>query len=402
MSDQNTVRAKLGKLAGRVIPDLDDRMFNRARDRAVPASRAPRGGYDARVFSDRQPHVVVVPLEGPHTPHWQPGVRNVYYEAYQSAREKIGVDHVSVLDVAPDTSPEVWHQALIDHVHDVQATHIITHIEADPSSPNTWTWDVMWNELARSWDGVLLGVMFDSAFETITMRSRRLARMSPNFMAVDICMPMDGALIPGRSEVGPVNMPVSQESLTLLNDRLAGLTPLHDVSFIGALYPYRVDMIDQLRALGIDVAVNPHRSDITTDFVSSRTDQPTWLDYMAGLAQSRMTINFSRSSAGDFQQLKTRVIEATLAGTFLLTDDTERTRLFFTENEEYGYFADVTQLPAVVEHWLGDPGRLERGRLAAQQKAQGIALHDFWDGIARGLELRGLPNLGMPIAANPE
>ncbi len=394
------MRARVGKLAGRFIPNLDDRMFNRERDRAVPASRAPRGGYDRRSFVDRPSHLVVVPLDGPQTKDWQPGCRNVYYEAYQSAREKIGTEHVSVLNVAPGIAPATWHKTLIDHVQDAQATHIVTHIEADPGSPNSWTWDVAWNKLARSWDGVLLGVMFDSAFENITMQSRRLARMSANFMAVDICMPIDGVLIPGRTEVGPVNMPVSQESLTLLHEHLAGLDPLHDVSFIGALYPYRVEMIDQLRELGIDVAVNPHRPDTTTDFVSSRTDQPSWLEYMAGLAQSRMTINFSRSSAGDFEQLKTRVIEAALAGTFLLTDDTERTRLFFSENEEYGFFAGVRQLPEVVGGWLADPTRLEHGRLAAQRKAQDIALHNFWEGITRGLELRGLPDLSMAIAGD--
>jgi hypothetical protein len=219
--------------------------------------------------------------------------------------------------------------------------------------------------------------------------------MSANFMAVDICMPMDGVLLPGRKEVGPVNMPVSQESLTLLREHLAGLTPLHDVSFIGALYPYRVEMINQLRKLGIDITVNPHRPDTTTDFVSSRTNQPTWLDYMSGLAQSRMTINFSRSSAGDFEQLKTRVIEAALAGTLLLTDDADRTRLFFTNNSEYGYIENIDDLPRVLRSWLADPERLNQARVEARRKAFGIASNNFWDSIELGLVRRSLPGLGI-------
>ena len=393
MADAEGLRARVGKLAGRVVPNLDDRIFNRDRDRAEPASRAPRGGYVPLAFTERQPHLVVAPLEGPQSAAWLPGTRNVYYEAYRSAGEKIGMEHVSVLDVPPGAAPALWHRALVDHIHDHQATHVITHIEADPGTPDQWTWDVVWNQLAQTWDGVLLGVMFDSAFETITMRSRRLARISPHFMAVDICMPMNDVMVPGRDEVGPVNMPVSQQSLGMLHERILGLEPVHDVSFIGALYPYRVEMIEQLRSLGIDVVVNPHRPDPTTDFASSRTNQPKWLDYMAGLAQSRMTINFSRSSAGDFEQLKTRVIEATLAGTLLLTDDRDRTRLFFEQDVEFGFFPDVAHLPGVVEHWLSQPALLDRGRLAAQRRAQGIALSNFWHGVSEGLSKRGLPAL---------
>lgn len=247
----------------------------------------------------------------------------------------------------------------------------------------------MWAGLTPEWDGVLLGVMFDSAFDLVTMKSRRLARMSPNFVAVDICAPSNGVLVRGRGEVGPVTMPVSQESLTLLKTRIDGITPEHDVSFIGALYPYRVAMIDSLRSAGIDVAVNPHRVDMTHDFASSRRDQPEWLDYMAGLANSRMTINFSRSSAGSFEQMKTRVIEATLAGTFLLTDDRGSTRRYFARDVEYGYFSSIHELPTVVRRWLQQEVMLEEGRRMAQIKAQEIALTDFWEKIDSVLQRRG-------------
>lgn len=393
MTSALRMRAALGRWASRLVPGLDDRAFNRARDRSAPASRAPRGGYSTTPFQQRPTHLVVVPQEGPLSRDWRPGTRNLYYEAFRSAAEIAGADQVSVLEVGPDDSPAHWHQSLIDHVRERNATHILTHIETDPSASSRWTWDVLWNQLAPQWDGVLLGVMFDSAFDLITMQSRRLARMSPQFMAVDICTSLDGVLMRGRSEVGPVTMPVSQESLDLVNRRMSDITPVHDVSFIGALYPYRVACIEELRALGIDVVVNPHRPDVTTDFASSRTNQPGWLDYMAGLAGSRMTINFSRSSAGAFEQLKTRVIEAALAGSLLLTDDVSSTRLFFQEGTEFGHFTDVTNLPSVIETWLGDPEALDLARSTARKRAQGIALYDFWHGINRGLRARDLPEL---------
>ena len=392
-------RQWLGSRAAAVLPGLDDRVFNRDRNRSVPGSRAPRGGYPRRSFVERPPRVLVVAPEGPQFPGWGPGNRNFYYEAWQSAREQWGAEFVDVLDVGPGEASAQWHRTLRDACHDLSITHVLTHIEHDPGTPYRWTWDEAWNGLVPEWDGVLLGVMFDSAYDLIMMKSRRLARMSPQFLAVDICAPIDGGLIRGRTEVGPVTMPVSRQSLDLLDATLEGVTATHDVSFIGALYPYRVQLIEQLRDLGIDVAVNPHRADTTRDFTESRTNQPNWLTYMAGLAGSRMTINFSRSSAGDFEQLKTRVIEATLAGTFLLTDDRSSTNRFFVPEQEYGFFADVTQLPSVITQWLSRDALRDQGRVRAQQKAQEIAQHDFWRGIAAGLRKRDLPELPITSAA---
>lgn len=384
-----SLRARISGL----IPGAGDISFNRDRSASMPESRAPRGGHQVPTFQERPPHVVVVPIEGPQFPDWRPGTRNFYYEAYQSARERWGESAVSVLDVPPGERYFTWIPRLRDLLQDAQATHIVTHIEHDPGSPDSWHWDIAWNRIAPWWDGVLLGVMFDSAFDLVTMKSRRLARMSQNFMAVDICMPMDGVLVRGRSEVGPVTMPVSRESLALVHDRLRAVSAQHDVSFIGALYPYRLELIEKLRAHGLDVAVNPHRQDVTHDFASSRANQPGWLDYMAGLAASKMTVNFSRSSAGGFEQLKTRVIEATLAGTFLITDDRDRSRLYFEPDHEFGFYSSVEQLPSVIDRWLpAESGRIE-GAHAAQMKAESIALHDFWDRIEDGLQRRGLPEL---------
>lgn len=387
MIEKRSMRARLSGL----IPGAGDLAFNRDRNRSVPTSKAPRSGYEPPRFTDRESRILVVPIEGPQFPEWGPGHRNFYYEAFQSARERLGSDRVSFLDVAPGELPGTWHRALVEAIHDRRITHVVTHAEHDPGSPGSWTWDEAWNRLAPTWDGVLLGVMFDSAFDLVTMKTRRLARMSRNFVAVDICMSADGVLIRNRPEVGPVTMPMSDESMQLVEERLAGVPVEHDISFIGALYPYRVQVIESLRAEGLDVAVNPHRPDITSDFTSSRTNQPGWLDYMAGLAGSKMTVNFSRSSAGAWEQLKTRVIEATVAGTFLLTDDRDRTRLYFEPEVEYGYFEGSGHLTSVAARWLDGQSKRIEGAHAAQTKAQGIIKMDFWSRIDQGLLTRGLP-----------
>ena len=389
----------IGSLASTIYPGLDERLWNRRRDREM-REEVHTAGYKSLIAdlqacaSDRPSHLIVVPPEGPGHESWRAGTRNFYYEAAQSAREKFGVEKVTVFAVDSNEHAENWHVRLIKLAHEIGATHIITHIESDPSSNNlAWTWDVLWSELAPRWDGCLMGVMFDSSFTWITNKSRRLAIMSPNFLVVDICMPMDNSMVSGRSEVGPVNMPVSRESLQLIDDRIEGLPKLYDVSLIGALYPDRVEALDRLRASGLRVAVNPHRNDETRNLQDSRDNQPSYLDYMAGLAQSEMTINFSRSSAGPFEQMKTRVIEAALAGTLLLTDDQDRTRLFFKTDEEYAYFNSPPDLPEVVQTLMKDPVKLGRMQLQAQQRAREVADTSFWGGIEAGLRKRGLPVL---------
>jgi hypothetical protein len=338
--------------------------------------------------------VLVVPQEGPDFDSWRPGTRNFYFEAWQTALELLGASSVSFLDVAKGESWESWVPRLVEKANAVGATHIITHIESDPGSESsTWHWDLAWAELLRSWDGILLGVMFDSAYYWISAQSRRLARMSPRFMVVDICTPMDGSMRRGRCEVGPVNMPMSAVSLDLVRQRCAGIDKVWDVSFIGVLYPHRVEALEELRNRGLSVAVNPHRSDDARDYAGTKVDQPSWLDYMAALAASRITINFSQSNATPVQQLKTRVIEAMLAGTVLATDDVDRTSRFFTPGEDYLYFRDLDDLPNVISRALAEPGLMEVIPARVAERARYLANRGFWEAIDAGLERRGLPHV---------
>jgi hypothetical protein len=218
-----------------------------------------------------------------------------------------------------------------------------------------------------------------------------LAKMSDRFMLVDICMPMNGQLVKGRPEVGPVNMPVSTQALDIIDRAANGLPKIHDVTFIGALYPYRVALIENLESAGLRVSVNPHRIDAPHDLIGSRANQPTYIDYMVALAQSHMTINFSQSSAGPYQQLKTRVLEASAMGCLVLTDDVDRTERYWVKGVEFDHFSSPEELPSIVASWLADPERLAAGQSAAKERARRINASSFWGGIDDGLIRRGLP-----------
>ena len=390
-------RGQIGALASRIYPGLDERLWNRRRDREM-RGEIEAGGYSAtladlpKLVSNRPSHLVVVPQDGPRAEAWKPGGGNFFYEISQSAREYAGAEKVTVFPIEPDEPPAVWHARLIRFLVESGATHVAAHIESNPNATrDTNTWDTCLSQLKTRWDGVVLGVIFDSAFEWVTIGARRLARTSPNFMLVDIGLPMNGVLVPGRFEVGPVNMPISNESLQVIDDYTAGRQKIYDVTFIGSLYPQRVELLDHLRAHGARVAVNPHRPDVTTDFTESRTNQPSYLDYMSGLAQSNMTLNFSQASAGPIEQLKTRVLEAAVMGCIVLTDDLDRTRRFFEPELEFGNFANPRELAEGVKRFMSDPAKLAAAQQAAKQRARSINVTSFWGGVEEGLRLRGLP-----------
>lgn len=395
------LRARVGGVASRVVPGLDEWVFNRDRNRLFPESRPPRRVSNAAVFTEREPHIVIAPSEGPWSSQWGPAQGNYYYEVYRTAVERFGESAVSVLDL-DSSSMDRWAGELKGLLHDTRATLLVSHLERDPGESGTWTWDAAWADVSRSWDGTFVGVTFDSGFPLLEMKARRLARISPAFVCLDICVPMDNRLVAGRQEVGPVPLVESRETQDLLLERIANVEKTTDVSFIGALYPYRVELIEALRSAGITVAVNPHRSDETTDFASSRTNQPDWLSYMAGLAGSQMTINFSLASSGHHEQLKWRVIEATLAGTLLLTDDRIRTSEFFVPGEEFDQFTGPDDLAVVVQRWLDKPTELAVAQSAAQVRARDLAQHEFWNRIERTLAARRLPAFPPDLGESPE
>lgn len=401
------LRARLGVIASKAFPGLDEAIFNRRRDRLL-RQLVHEGRYAQRLAdltgpspdssAARPTHLVVVPDEGPETASWTAGGGNFFYEIAQAAREYYGIDRVSIYGIDGNRPSADWHEDLIRHLVVSGATHVMVQAEADPNTAKAhYSWDVLWSQLYPRWDGVLLGLVTDSYFTWITAAARRLARMCDRFVLVDICMPMDGVLVPGRPEVGPVNMPVSNESLAVIDAACADTERIYDVSFIGTLYPYRVELLDAIRAHGATVAVNPHREVPATDYASSRAHVPSYVDYMKALAQSRITINFSQTNAGTEQQLKTRILEAAAMGCLVLTDDVDRTDRFWVPEAEYGFFPDPASLPAVVESWLADPERLERARLAGQARARAINDSSFWGGVEEGLRRRGLPSIGFPI-----
>jgi hypothetical protein len=392
-----SLMGRAGATVGRFYPHVDRDVWLLKRRLAVrePMSRldaVARSLPLARPRPDGAVHLVVVVHDGPDAANWHVAGGNHFYEVHQSAVEALGADHVTLFGVERDEPTAAWHERLLRVVAETNATHLIAQVEVDPNQHGTWNWDVVLPVLSRHWHGTTIGLMYDSAYEWLRIRVHRLGRQTGRLLIAELCEPMSGFIRPGQYEVGPMTMPLSQQSISAIDAYVADLPKEFDVSFIGALYDYRIEMLDRLRSSGLNVAVNPHRADDPSTYEASRTNQPTYLDYMAGLARSELTINFSLANGGPHEQYKIRVHEAALVGCLPLTDDGDRTRHFYAPNE-YQFFGSVDDLSDVIAARLVDRDRLRADQAAARERAHLLSRTDFWGRIDVGLQRRGLPVL---------
>ena len=389
-------RSRIADLGRRVYPRIDEVSWKLRRRAHIQRQMQHLSSEAAAVpwsmEMDRHVHVVVVPQNGPDVPNWHVAGGNLFFEVYQSAVELLEEQNVTLFSVGPGEAEEVWHRRLLEVLASTKATHLISQIEIDPNQPDNWSWDVVAALLERYWDGIVIGVMYDSAFSWLRLRTRAMGRILSPLLIVDLCEPIDGFVEPGRPEVGPITMPLSYASVDAIDAYVDGMEKEYDVSFIGALYDYRVELIDQLRAQGVNIVVNPHRADQTRTYDESRANQPTYLDFMAGLARSELTLNFSLASGGPHEQYKIRVQEASLVGCLCLTDDKDRSRLFFAPHE-YAYFEDIHSLAPVITQLLADRDQLRHNQADARRRAHALARTDFWGRIDDGLRRRGLREL---------
>jgi hypothetical protein len=391
----------------RIFPDLHYRVWNRQRNKIIrPQLRAlAHLGPELTLTSQdqaRELHVVVVPHYGPNAPTWHVAGQNHFFEIYQSLIEILGSERVTLFATNKSDPDFNYHADLLEVVAKTKATHIIGQIESDPNKGDQWSWDVPMTTLAKYWNGVFIGVMWDWAYPWLSVRAKRLARINSQLLVAELCQPISGLTVKGRVEAGPMTMPLSQATIDAILTRVSGAEKLYDLTFIGALYDYRVQLIEKLRADGVNIAVNPHRPDVTTDYMESRINQPTYLDYMYGLAQSQMTLNFSAAAGGPGEQYKIRLQEAALAQCLCLTDDRDGTRHFFP-SDQYGYFAEISNLQQLVKDSLANPVELQQRQKAAQERAIELAHADFWGRIESALQARGLQGLtAMVPPTEPE
>ena len=329
----------------------------------------------------------VVPASDRHETLWEPGVGNHTYELVMTAREFMGDSRVSCLYVDVKEPADQWHARVRDFVTKHDVTHLMAQAERDPSGSGDWSWDVLLKDMRGSWGGAFIALTYDSAYPYLLMHIERISRVFARTLVVALDRPLTGLIRPERPTVGPVFLPISSESLHVLDEATKGVQPEYDVTFLGNVngYPFRAELLDELARAGIDVTINPQ--------AAPDGGLPGFSSYVVALKRSRITVNFSRCNGVPVTQLKTRILEAPLFGAVVVSDSPLYAQDYFALGDEFLAYDSPQDLLAQLDYLFSDPAELVAMAARAQVVARDLCSLSFWRAIDVGLSRRGLPTL---------
>ena len=329
----------------------------------------------------------VVPSSDRHETQWLPGVGNHTYELVMTAREFMGDSRVSCLYVDVKEPADQWHARVRNFVTKHDVTHLMAQAERDPSGSGDWSWDVLLKDMRGSWGGTFIALTYDSAYPYLLMHIERISRVFARTLVVALDRPLTGLIRPERPTVGPVFLPISSESLHVLDEATKGVQPEYDVTFLGNVngYPFRAELLDELARAGIDVTINPQ--------AAPDGGLPGFSSYVVALKRSRITVNFSRCNGVPVTQLKTRILEAPLFGAVVVSDSPLYAQDYFALGDEFLAYDSPQDLLAQLDCLFSDPAELVAMAARAQVVARDLCSLSFWRAIDVGLNRRGLPTL---------
>ena len=340
--------------------------------------------------------LLVIPHDGPLTDPWTPLGGNIFFEIQQSASEHLGRDRVRVVSIPRSMPSEQWLQMVVDEIVRFEPTHVLGQVERDPNKLNEWNWDVFATWLRNIDEVTFVAVYYDLSFGWIQERIKRLHKVLPTMVSLGLGDPPLVSLPVTSQSRGPVTMPISEASLREIDLIRDSCSRSEGLSFLGALYDDRIPILASVEASGMDVAVNPHHEQHSSDYLTSRENKSNYSDYMRGLASSTFTLNFAQASSGPDTQYKTRVVESAVLGTFLVTDDTKWAPRLLSP-ELMVVVKDFCDIAPAMERFL--QGDLDARRRQLVKEGKSLAKHHFWGQIEDSLVGIQRPRLGVNVEA---
>lgn len=302
---------------------------------------------------------------------WKPAMGNYFYDIWKSAVERYGEKAVLLHQIAP--ADPSWSEKLLEVILAEQPSHVLFQGEEDPNgNPNAWPEFAA--QLAKVWSGQLIFLMYDSVYWWHIFTAEKVARVFPN-TSVHAIDRLPTELHSSIRRSGPGVLPTSLETVKILNsDALFAHPPKvrTDLTCVGSLYPDRKKQLSRFKNAGIDVVVNPHRV--------GRTDLPSYIEYASAIGHSWATINLSRNHGMPKKHVKTRVLEAPLFGTLLLSDEKNLSSEIIPE-DGFVYFSSPRDLRRKIQFLRDNPEEYEAIKNRGIQYANSITNSIFWEKI---------------------
>lgn len=399
------MRQRLSQAINRRFPRLSWQVWSSRRtltqvslEQVAPAARnltsrvalsglRPMRGSGATSSTTPGSLLLVVPSVDHEEIPWGPGQGNYSFELYETACAYLGADRVHTIRIATSEETENAHDRILTFTDEHRASHVLSRIDIEPNAGPHWSWDRFVKKVRARTNLIYLPLTYDSAYPYVSMHLDRITRLYSLAVPIVLDRPIQGVIRPRRPAAGPLFLPLSDASMTAINQALVGIEPTLDVTFIGNVggYPYRAQLLEELDRSGIRVDVNPHGR--------SEGQLSSFVNYAAALRRSRITLNFTRCNGVPVTQLKTRMLEAPLFGAVVAADSSLYARDFFSLGEEFIAYVSPDDLKRQIEPLLSDHGRLHEMQRKAKSRADKLRLRNFWESADQAMVERGLQPL---------
>lgn len=319
--------------------------------------------------------LIIVPSERFHDASWKTGGGNYFYEIFESALENLPISKIDYYIFSNEINIYDDFRKLADFIVNGGYTHCLASTESDPGCATSWNWDFFAMNLQNLWEGMFLGLATDSVYLLQQLRFSHLNKIYDRSILIGIDVKPCYLYLSSHNYFGPVFLPISSKSINRIDDELANCDPVEkkfDVVFSGKIYPYRVRALRKLSRHNLNIGINPHLK------VESNGSESTYLGYIKALQTGRFTLNFARAGGINKQQLKSRVLESSLFGVPVLSDESDLSGIFFNLNGHFLFFK-ITEDFYNLNIFLQDNDSYLRLARESQIEARSIASSSFWD-----------------------
>lgn len=344
-------------------------LFNRERDRSMNDNGQLQVLSTVNFSDSSLDWLLVAPFVPEKRQPWRIGGGNYFFEMFESARELAPEKSFQVYQVGENQQD--WKEKVAQLVRDANPANLLIQVESEPSGNSEWTIDFLFLQLRNlGWKGRVVLLSYDSVFPLHLFRIDRVTRSDSNCVVVTIDRNISGHYRGKSQNISQVFLPISMKSYDFLIGECKSVLKLHPISFIGALYDYRTSKLEILKSMGLDIRVNPH---------DTQESEGSYLEYVRCLSESSLTINFSRAHVFDIPQLKTRMLEASLFGCVVLSDEQLHASKYFQQGKEFLFFGSSVELKRICSKLNESNPVIEGIAAAAQARAKSIMRESFWE-----------------------
>jgi hypothetical protein len=331
-------------------------------------------GVTAATFDPSSKLLIVVPHERFHQASWRAGGGNFFYEIYESALENLSISKIDYFIFTDGDSIYDGYHNLADLLVAEEYTHCFALTESDPNCATSWNWDYLAMFLAKMWNGMFIGLATDSVYLLQQLRFSQFNKIYGRSLLIGIDVKPQYLYLSGSNYFGPVFLPISNKSINSIDEELSNYISSekqYDVVFSGKMYPYRIEALEELSFLNLNLGVNPHFN------IDDDESESTYIQYIRSLRLGRFALNLARAGGIDKKQLKSRVLEAALFGVPVLSDESELSGLYFDLNQHFLSLNTSEDLDN-LGNFLQDDAAYQKLAQDAQLKARALASSSFW------------------------